>query len=148
MGFSRERVSASDPTDLIRMVDETLRQLDDLRGNPRFMLLGTTNTAGMIDDALIDRADLVVQFEPPDYRASLAILQRAADRARGLGIDLDQRELAKAAKALTDNGHKPSGRLLSKLPFLGFVEGGSRHPTASTLIEVARKKMAEECPWL
>jgi len=148
MGFSRERVGASDPTDVIRMVDELLRQLDALRGNPRFVLIGTTNTVGMIDDALIDRADLVVQVDPPDYDASLKILQRAADRARGLGIDLDHRELVKTAKALSENGHKASGRFLSKLPLLGFVEGGSRRPTAAVLIEVAKRKIAEDFPWL
>jgi len=148
IGFSRERVSASDPSDVIRMVDELLRQLDILSGNPRFLLIGTTNTVGMLDNALIDRADLVIQFEPPDYQACLTILQRAADRVRELDIEVDHGDLKKAAKALTENGQRPSGRLLSKLPLLAFIEGGSRHPTASTIIEVAKRKMAEGFLWL
>ena len=144
LAFSRERVSASDPSDVIRVADELLRQLDALRGQPNFLMIATTNLPGLLDRALTDRADLLVRFEHPDLESGTKILLLAAQQARRLGIIAAAEDIGIAAQTLCnhDGNDRPSGRLLSKLVLLAYVEAGTPKPTADDLIATARKRVA------
>jgi len=144
VAFARTKVSAGDPSDVTRAVNELLRQLDSMRGSPKFLLIGTTNLPSLLDRAFIDRADYVITFKDPDIRAAAAILRHAAEQARCVGIRVSTEELRKTAEVLCGNHTpRPSGRLLSKLPLAGYVEGGTTQPSASLLIEIAQRKMSD-----
>lgn len=141
--YSRARISSSDPTDVIRAGDELLRQMDSLRGNPNFLLIATTNVYDLLDEAIVDRADYVVHYVNPDVRTGRAILFQAARRARQVGIFAEEAELRRAAEGLCNNGSdcRPSGRLLSKLVLLSYTHGNTARPSASDMIEVAKRMM-------
>ena len=143
IGFSRKRFSAGDPSDVVRAVNGLLRQVDTLKGNPKFLLIATSNSPSLLDEAFTDRADYIVNFKNPDVTIGTRILTNAANDAKRLGIATKIEDLQKVAKALCGetNGKRPSGRLLSKLLFLGYIEGGSLQPSASLLIEIAHQKM-------
>ena len=145
LGFSRTKMSVGDPSDVARATNEFLKQIDTLKGNSMFLMIATTNLPSLIDDALTDRADYIVNFKNPDIQVGTAILINAAKESGRIGIRADLRELRKAAKVLCNNNSKyrPSGRLLSKLPLLAYIEGGSRQPTASLLVKIARKKICD-----
>jgi SpoVK/Ycf46/Vps4 family AAA+-type ATPase len=141
--YTRLGISAGDPTDVTRAVDQLLRQLDSLAGNPQFLLVATSNLSTALDDAFLDRADYVIKFDNPDRDAAARILANAAEQCRSLGIEIALPEIEKAVKTLCkgDGARSPSGRLLSKLPIVTYLESGSRRPTAGLLVQIARNKL-------
>jgi len=148
VGISRTRIGSADPTEVVRVIDELLRGLDALRGRRNFVLVGTTNVVGLIDGAIVDRADLVLHFDRPHVEAATAILRRAASAALRLGIYVGEADIRMAAVALCGDGdgRRPSGRLLSKLPFLTYMYGASAHLSADAMVDMARQAMAQEGP--
>jgi SpoVK/Ycf46/Vps4 family AAA+-type ATPase len=146
--FSRAKTSTGDPSDVIRAVNELLRHADSLRGNPNFLLIASTNMSELLDDAFKDRADYILTFDNPDVHTGAMILYNAAKEAGQLGIRLSQRDLQVAARALCchKSKYRPSGRLLSKLPLLAYIESGLAQPSSSTLVETAHIKMRNGAP--
>ncbi|MBM4030165.1 MAG: AAA family ATPase [Planctomycetes bacterium] len=146
LGLSRARLSAGDPSDVARAVNELLTQLDGMRGWPTFLAIGTTNLLSVLDQALLDRADIVVHFDAPDAEAGARILLQAARDVESLGIRIGEDELRAAAAELCGdgNGHRASGRLLAKLPLLAYLDGRSSQVTAQSMIEVARRRAGEQ----
>jgi pachytene checkpoint protein 2 len=144
--ISRARLTSSDPSDVVRVVNELLRQIDLLRGRPNFLLIGTTNVTALVDSALIDRADFVFKFENPDAQAAAKILRHASQDAHFFGVEAADNEIDRAADLLCNHdtaaANRPSGRLLSKLPLLTFVDGGGERLTAEMLVATARRRMA------
>jgi ATP-dependent 26S proteasome regulatory subunit len=139
LAFQRARLSPGDPSDVVRGVNEFLKQLDLLQGCPNFICIGTTNLAALLDEALIDRADCIVEFGYPDAASGAAILRGAAARARRIGISLTADDAREAAEALCGNGQQISGRLLSKLPLLAVLQTGAGRLSARDLCEAASR---------
>jgi len=143
LAFSRARLSTGDPSDVVRGVNELLAQLDRLRTSANFLCIGTTNLGASLDRALLDRADFELHFPYPDVDVGLKILLQAASDARHMKIRVAKDDLRLAAEELcaANNGARPSGRLLAKLPLLTYLESRSARITAREMIEVARHRL-------
>jgi SpoVK/Ycf46/Vps4 family AAA+-type ATPase len=112
ISYARNKViNTSDPTDLVRFVDQLLTEIDSLQQYDHALVVGTSNFAQVIDQALWSRADLVLKMGLPDVQTRQAILQDRLKTLQPLGLMLQSDEvlaLAKAAEGL-------SGRTLGKL---------------------------------
>jgi SpoVK/Ycf46/Vps4 family AAA+-type ATPase len=112
IAYARDKVvNTSDPTDLIRFVDELLSDIDSLREFSDALVIGTSNFSEVIDKAFVSRADVVLQIGLPDLPTRQAILQARLKTLSALGLMLstdDVHSLARQADGL-------SGRSLGKL---------------------------------
>ncbi|MBM4017135.1 MAG: AAA family ATPase [Planctomycetes bacterium] len=139
--FDRARLPPNDPTDLIRAVNELLKQLDRLRTCPNLLCIGTTNLLGRIDRALVDRADLVLHFPCPDVPTGTAILAQAARAAERLDIHVCHEEVRAAAERLCLRNKTISGRVLARLPLIAHLETGATDLRARDLVATARRML-------
>lgn len=142
--FDRARLPSNDPTDLIRAVNELLKQLDLLRTCGNFLCIATTNLLGKIDRALVDRADLVLHFPYPDVPTGTAILGQAAREAERLDIHVCPEEVRAAAERLCSHNRAISGRMLARLPLIAHLETGARDLRARDLVGAARGMLKRE----
>jgi len=112
ISYARKKViNTSDPTDLVRFVDQLLKDLDSLQEFNHAVVVGTSNFAQVIDDAFWSRADLALKVPLPDVQTRQAILQARAKTLAPLGLMLSGEELA----ALAKEADGLSGRTLGKL---------------------------------
>ena len=123
ISYARKKViSTSDPTDLVRFVDQLLQGIDSLQQFSDAVVVGTSNFSEVIDDALWSRADLILKIPLPDIQTRLAILQARCKTLTPLGLRLESDELA----ALAKEADGLSGRTLGKLfPRTCFAHGVS-----------------------
>ncbi|KZW04426.1 AAA-domain-containing protein [Exidia glandulosa HHB12029] len=141
-------VSGTEPSDALRVVNALLTQLDKLKRRRNVLVIGTSNLTKAIDDAFIDRADIVQYIGLPSadaiyeiLRSCLVELMRAgivesidvptAAATRGLDMDIltADAELRRAvsvgsrlksmAAHCTNAGM--SGRSLRRLPVLAHA---------------------------
>lgn len=79
--FAVRRSTASleaNPVDVHRATDAVLAGLDDLAGScPRTLFVVTTNFTAAVDEALLSRADLILELGLPDAAAAAVILSSA-----------------------------------------------------------------------
>lgn len=80
----------SEPSDAIRVVNAVLTELDKLKGLPNVLVMTTSNITGAIDEAFLDRADIVQYIGPPGLQARYEILAQCVNElaARGLVVPL------------------------------------------------------------
>lgn len=72
---SRERsLLSNEPQDSIRVVNVLLTQLDRLRLYSNILILATSNFSDSLDNAFIDRADIVIKVPPPSTLGVYSIL--------------------------------------------------------------------------
>lgn len=78
-GFAVDRASANagtDPVDVVRATEAALRGVDRLAAMELpVVILGTTNFAGLLDEAFVDRLDLVEYVTDPDAPTIATILE-------------------------------------------------------------------------
>lgn len=79
IAYSRDSVSAQEPSDSLRVVNAVLTQLDQLRQHSNVLVLTTSNLSGSIDRAFVDRADLKQYVGFPSTIAIFHIFQSAID---------------------------------------------------------------------
>ncbi|EDQ91240.1 uncharacterized protein MONBRDRAFT_1680, partial [Monosiga brevicollis MX1] len=79
-------VNGSEPSDAVRVVNALLTQIDQLSYFPNVMLLTTSNLAGAVDVAFVDRADLKIHVGPPSLAARYRILHLALSELVRKGI--------------------------------------------------------------
>lgn len=96
-------MSGSEPSDAIRVVNAVLTELDKIKQLPNILVLTTSNITGAIDDAFLDRADIVQYIGPPSVQARYEILAQCMN-------ELASRGLIKLSSSTTSNN---SNRLLS-----------------------------------
>jgi pachytene checkpoint protein 2 len=66
----------TNPVDVHRATDAVLGGLDTLRGScPQVLLLATTNFAAAVDEAVLSRADLVLELDLPDQEVLARIIR-------------------------------------------------------------------------
>jgi pachytene checkpoint protein 2 len=123
ISYARNKViNTSDPTDLVRFVDQLLKEIDSLQEYPQAVVVGTSNFSDVIDEAFWSRADLVLQMCLPDLQTRQAILQARLKTLSPLGLMLQSDEVLALAKATEGL----SGRTLGKLfPRTYFEKGVS-----------------------
>lgn len=67
-------MSGSEPSDAIRVVNAVLTELDKIKRLSNVLVLTTSNITGAIDEAFLDRADIVQYIGPPNAQARYEIL--------------------------------------------------------------------------
>lgn len=152
LAYARGRIGAADPTDVLRTTNQLLHELDAFVGDPNVLIIATTNLATRLDEALLDRADLVLRFPAPDVPMAEAILRRSAEDARRLGIEVTPgaaRETAEALCGLPPR-ERPSCRTLSKLVLRAHLHGETGIVGTRDLVAAAQRMSATEdateCP--
>jgi len=123
----------TNPVDVHRATDALLSGLDLLRKTcPQVLVLGTTNFAAAVDEAFLDRADLVLRLGLPDEDTIATILRQTIAEAAtvfpGLnGLVGDEALIAHlAAHCLGLDGRRVRKLLLSAMgstPQLGLEPG-------------------------
>ncbi|OTF78078.1 ATP binding protein, partial [Euroglyphus maynei] len=61
LAYDRQRINSADPTDAVRVVNAILTQLDSIKQYPNIIILATSNVSKSMDNAFVDRAD-IIQF--------------------------------------------------------------------------------------
>lgn len=102
IAFARNQASTdSNPVDVHKGTDAVLAGLDRLaRECPNLVIVATTNYAGTVDEALISRADVVIEMGLPDAEAIITMLR---DTLEALG----QRKGAPPRNPLLKLAHDP-----------------------------------------
>ena len=122
ISYARKKViNTSDPTDLVRFVDQLLQELDSLQQYDHALVVGTSNFAEVIDQALWSRADLVLKMGLPDVSTRQAILQDRCKTLRPLGLMLQSEELTALAKAAEGLSGRTLGKLFANTYFKGVA---------------------------
>ncbi len=77
LAVDRKRLSMdSNPIDVHRATDAVLASLDQLaHSRPDLLFIATSNYEGAVDEALLSRADLILEIERPSKEACVAILE-------------------------------------------------------------------------
>jgi SpoVK/Ycf46/Vps4 family AAA+-type ATPase len=118
IAYARNKViSSSDPSDLVRFVDQLYKEIDSLQQYPRAVVVGTSNFPEVIDGAFWSRADLVLQIGLPDLPTRQAILQARLRTVSALGLMLSTDEVLALAKAAEGLSGRTLGKLFSKTYF-------------------------------
>jgi SpoVK/Ycf46/Vps4 family AAA+-type ATPase len=107
-----------DPMDVAKVTTELFQGLNRLQYSTNVLMFATLNLEGVIDPAIADRSDFVLTFPLPDAQARLAILQAKIKGTAGMQV-LDDLAAATEGK---------SGRYLSKMKFLAYLEGTCDDP--------------------
>lgn len=119
----RSSLSTNEPSDMLRVVNTLLTQIDRLKAFSNVLILTTSNLIEILDQALIDRSDLILFIGPPSIKTIFhiydACFQELIDKNLIFSqIPFDQLKdqlsnLAKSSEGL-------SGRTLRKLPMIAF----------------------------
>jgi SpoVK/Ycf46/Vps4 family AAA+-type ATPase len=107
-----------DPTDVAKATTALLHGLDRLRYNANVLQFATLNMADVVDEAIESRSDLILNFALPNAEQRLAIL---GNLMKGLAGE-------RVLDALVAATEGRSGRELSKLEMLAYVEGTADNP--------------------
>lgn len=133
IAYSRSTVTSSEPTDSIRVVNAVLTQLDKIRKFPNVLVLTTSNVTQCIDQAFLDRADVIQYVGPPTVEAIYDLYCQALQELRRVDIIFGFTELIPIESLLEAENNDPiiheilniakmsyglSGRSIRKMPFL------------------------------
>ncbi|XP_063709994.1 pachytene checkpoint protein 2 homolog [Culicoides brevitarsis] len=86
IAYSRTSVSSAESTDSLRVVNAVLTQLDKIRKYPNVLVMTTSNVTQCIDQAFLDRADVIQYIGPPIVEAIYDIYSQALHELRRVGI--------------------------------------------------------------
>ncbi|CAF3977032.1 unnamed protein product [Rotaria sp. Silwood1] len=116
-------LSSNEPSDMLRVVNTLLTHIDRLKSFSNILVLTTSNLIEIIDQALIDRSDLILFIGPPSIKTTFHIY-------RACFIELIEKNLIYSkyhSEELKDKlwnlaklSHGLSGRTLRKLPMIAF----------------------------
>ncbi|CAF3523379.1 unnamed protein product [Adineta steineri] len=116
-------LSSNEPSDMLRVVNTLLTQIDRLKSFSNILILTTSNLIEIIDQALIDRSDLILFIGPPSiktifhiYRACFhELIEKHLIYSQYQSEEIKDKlwNLAKLSDGL-------SGRTLRKLPMIAF----------------------------
>jgi pachytene checkpoint protein 2 len=117
-------LTSNEPSDMLRVVNTLLTQIDRLKSFSNILVLTTSNLIEIIDQALIDRADLILFIGPPSVKTTLHIyatcLQELVDKSLVRRSPCPSDEFDETLSRLAKSSHGLSGRTLRKLPMMAF----------------------------
>ena len=116
-------LSSNEPSDMLRVVNTLLTQIDRLKSFSNLLILTTSNLIEIIDRALIDRSDLILFIGPPSIKTTFHIYRdcfRELNEKKLLYSTLDSEDLIEKLWNLAKLSHGLSGRTLRKLPIMAF----------------------------
>jgi DNA polymerase III delta prime subunit len=79
-------MQGSEPSDAIRVVNAVLTELDKIKAFPNVLIMTTSNITGAIDEAFLDRADIVQYIGPPGIAARYEILASCVNELESRGL--------------------------------------------------------------
>lgn len=142
LAYNRQRATASDPSDAIRVVNALLTQIDSIRRYPNVLILANSNVVETMDNAFVDRADIKQYIGLPSisciyeiYRSCINELIHSEIVVNICEKDLlSYREfknlesssephffLTEELVAISNRSQQFSGRTLRKIPFLAVA---------------------------
>jgi MoxR-like ATPase len=137
LASSRNNASGGDPSDAMRAVNSLLTSLDRLRSFPNVLVLATTNLAGSVDAAFVDRVDLKVHIGMPILKARYQILRSCLEELVRVGIlqedgsrillrfeqqQISPNELTALLLSCAQQAEGLSGRSLRRLPLQAHAQ--------------------------
>ncbi|XP_049849547.1 uncharacterized protein LOC126319889 isoform X1 [Schistocerca gregaria] len=149
-------VSGSEPSDALRAVNAMLTELDRLKSIPNVMILTTSNITEAIDQAFLDRADIVQYIGPPGVKARHEILSSCVSELLKRGIiyvnggaqgdylskmasDTEKDLLTKVA--ICSEGL--SGRAIRRLPFIASTRQCGKSVELVTYLDMLNLAVVE-----
>ena len=121
----RGAMNGNEPSDLVRVVNAVLTQIDQLKRRPNVLLMATSNLIDAIDNAFIDRADIKIHVKLPSSTASYHVLQSTVDELIRVSllektslVHLQKSSLMSMSRRAVEGGL--SCRTLRKLAFLAY----------------------------
>lgn len=143
IGTERTLLGMGDPSDVGRVVDSLLVEIDHLReGNFKTLILGSSNLKNKIDIALRDRADIVERIPPPDRKAALKILEKSnRELEKSMDMKVSEDFLQRVVDELYKKKKKSllSGRDLTRLLLLSAMRKNNCRIYVRDVFRVARK---------
>lgn len=133
IAYSRTSVSSAESTDSLRVVNAVLTQLDKIRKFPNVLVLTTSNVTQCIDQAFLDRADVIQYIGPPIVEAIYDIYCQALHELRRVEIINNFADLIPIDLLIEAENNEPivhevaniakmsfglSGRTIRKIPFI------------------------------
>lgn len=103
-------MQGSEPSDSIRVVNAVLTELDKMKSFPNVLVLTTSNITGAIDEAFLDRADIVQYIGPPGLLARYDILASCVTELFSKGLIASS--LAPLADGAIPDGNSTSTPIL------------------------------------
>ncbi|XP_075681337.1 pachytene checkpoint 2 protein [Dermatophagoides pteronyssinus] len=145
LAYDRQRINSADPTDAIRVVNAILTQLDSIKQYPNIIILATSNVSKSMDNAFVDRADIIQYIGLPSTNMVYEILRSSmrelidsqvirfdphhieflpwhhsnSTNTTNSTDDFDQNKKLKEISRICSSNL--SGRSLRKLPFLAYA---------------------------
>ncbi|CAN8069533.1 unnamed protein product [Agarophyton chilense] len=119
--------NGSEPGDAVRVVNSLLQSVDRTAACGNVIVIGTSNLRDRLDEALVDRCDLLVQLDEPQGRARAALVISAVDELVRLGLvrngssEVREKSLHQVADAL-QRAAQLSGRRLRKMAVAALTE--------------------------
>jgi hypothetical protein len=113
LASSRNNASGGDPSDAMRAVNSLLTSLDRLRSFPNVLVLATTNLAGSVDAAFVDRVDLKVHIGMPILKARYQIICSCLEELVHVGIQQEDSSRIICFKEQQTSPNKLTALLLS-----------------------------------
>ena len=116
-------LSSNEPSDMLRVVNTLLTQIDQLKSFSNILILTTSNLIEIIDQALIDRSDLILFIGPPSIKTIFHIYRDCFKELLDKTLiysQIDSEEIRENLSNLARLSHGLSGRTLRKLPMIAF----------------------------
>lgn len=86
LAYDRQRFTAADPTDAMRVVNALLTQIDSIKRYPNVIILASSNVTDAMDDAFVDRVDMKQFIGLPSVCAVYRILSHCVFELTNNGI--------------------------------------------------------------
>ncbi|CAF2093838.1 unnamed protein product [Rotaria magnacalcarata] len=116
-------LSSNEPSDMLRVVNTLLTQIDRLKSFSNILILTTSNLIEIIDQALIDRSDLILFIGPPSIKTTFHIYRACFQELIEKNLiysSCQSDELKDKLWNLAKLSQGLSGRTLRKLPMMAF----------------------------
>ena len=116
-------LSSNEPSDMLRVVNTLLTQIDRLKSFSNVLILTTSNLIEIIDQALIDRSDLILFIGPPSIPTIVHIYNACFQeliQKNLLHSQIDSQQFQQNISQLAKLSQGLSGRTLRKLPLIAF----------------------------
>jgi len=127
IAVERSSLSSGDPSEVMRVVNAFLTEIDRLRYCNGVLIFATSNLKFSIDAAVWDRSDLKVHIGIPCKESAMIIIERSFRRLASLGITVEPSFYKAFVDRFYNNGAANgsfSGRELSRLPLIAVCSAG------------------------
>ncbi|MGQ4833575.1 MAG: AAA family ATPase [Candidatus Asgardarchaeia archaeon] len=137
-------ISEVNPLDVFRGINEALNQIDLLSKNTNMYIITTSNYPDVLDEAFIDRIDLLIRIDLPNDEMRRLIIEDSLNAvSKILGTNLLTKDNEKIIEKIVEMSNGLSGRRIRKLileaiTYSEMVLEDPKKYFIPTLLEVAK----------